>query len=71
VSTVSIQRPANWRPAGDEAHIEVLVGQRVAVAELGVDLVMLQFQPFETEMRRFAEHVIPRVRNDAPVPVGA
>jgi alkanesulfonate monooxygenase len=39
--------------------------------ELGVDLLMLQFQPFEAEMRRFAEHVIPRVRAGAQVPVGA
>jgi alkanesulfonate monooxygenase len=30
--------------------------------DLGVELLMLQFQPFEAEMRRFAEHVIPRVR---------
>jgi alkanesulfonate monooxygenase len=28
----------------------------------GIELFMLQFQPFEAEMRRFAEHVIPRVR---------
>lgn len=30
--------------------------------QLGIDTFMLQFQPFEAEMRRFAEHVIPRVR---------
>lgn len=29
---------------------------------LGIDTFLLQFQPFEAEMRRFAEHVIPRVR---------
>jgi len=28
----------------------------------GVELFMLQFQPFEAEMQRFAEKVIPRVR---------
>jgi len=28
----------------------------------GVELFMLQFQPFEAEMRRFAEEVFPRVR---------
>jgi alkanesulfonate monooxygenase SsuD/methylene tetrahydromethanopterin reductase-like flavin-dependent oxidoreductase (luciferase family) len=46
-----------------------LVGTYDQVAErirtfqdLGIELVMLQFQPFEAEMRRFAEHVIPRVR---------
>jgi alkanesulfonate monooxygenase len=31
----------------------------------GIELFMLQFQPFEAEMQRFAEEVIPRVR-DAP-----
>ena len=46
-----------------------LVGSYDTVAErivrfggLGIELFMLQFQPFESEMRRFAEHVIPRVR---------
>jgi alkanesulfonate monooxygenase len=46
-----------------------LVGTYDQVAErilefhgLGIELFMLQFQPFEAEMRRFAEHVIPRVR---------
>lgn len=34
--------------------------------EAGVELFMLQFQPFETEMTRFAEHVIPRVRGRVP-----
>jgi alkanesulfonate monooxygenase len=29
---------------------------------IGIELFMLQFQPFEAEMRRFAEEVIPRVR---------
>ncbi|WP_027583370.1 LLM class flavin-dependent oxidoreductase [Bradyrhizobium sp. Ai1a-2] len=29
----------------------------------GIELFMLQFQPFEAEMRRFAEEVIPRVRS--------
>lgn len=28
----------------------------------GIELFMLQFQPFETEMKRFAEEIIPRVR---------
>jgi alkanesulfonate monooxygenase len=31
-------------------------------SELGIELFMLQFQPFEPEMRRFAHEVIPRVR---------
>ncbi|SNB61996.1 alkanesulfonate monooxygenase [Arboricoccus pini] len=46
-----------------------LVGSYERVAErirrfhsLGIDLFMLQFQPFEAEMRRFAHEVMPRVR---------
>lgn len=30
--------------------------------QMGVELLMLQFQPFEAEMERFAKQVIPRVR---------
>jgi alkanesulfonate monooxygenase len=33
---------------------------------LGVDTLMLQFQPFTTEMRRFAAEVMPRVRALVP-----
>jgi alkanesulfonate monooxygenase len=29
----------------------------------GIETFMLQFQPFEAEMRRFAQHVMPRVRH--------
>lgn len=32
----------------------------------GIELFMLQFQPFEAEMRRFAAEVLPRVRSLAP-----
>ncbi|MCR6735444.1 MAG: LLM class flavin-dependent oxidoreductase [Afipia sp.] len=46
-----------------------LVGSYDAVAArirefhaAGIELFMLQFQPFEAEMQRFAEEVIPRVR---------
>ncbi|PCE22379.1 alkanesulfonate monooxygenase [Paraburkholderia acidicola] len=46
-----------------------LVGSYDAVAErivafrrAGIELFMLQFQPFEADMKRFAEEVIPRVR---------
>ncbi|PPQ16029.1 alkanesulfonate monooxygenase, partial [Bradyrhizobium sp. AC87j1] len=34
----------------------------VAFHAAGIELFMLQFQPFETEMRRFAREVIPRAR---------
>ena len=30
--------------------------------KVGIELFMLQFQPFETEMRRFATEIMPRVR---------
>jgi alkanesulfonate monooxygenase len=46
-----------------------LVGSYETVAQriiefntIGVELFMLQFQPVDENMRRFAEHVIPRVR---------
>ena len=39
------------------------VAERVReFSELGIETFMLQFQPFEAEMRRFAHEVIPRVR---------
>ncbi len=28
----------------------------------GIELFMLQFQPLESEMQRFAEHIFPRVK---------
>jgi alkanesulfonate monooxygenase len=50
-----------------------LVGSYDEVAEricafhaAGIELFMLQFQPFEAEMRRFAQEVIPRVRRAQP-----
>ena len=46
-----------------------LVGSYDAVAarirqfnEIGIETFMLQFQPFEAEMRRFAAEVMPRVK---------
>ena len=39
------------------------VAERIrAFHAAGIELFMLQFQPFEAEMRRFAEQVLPRVR---------
>jgi alkanesulfonate monooxygenase len=34
-------------------------------ADVGIELFMLQFQPLIPELRRFAEHVVPRVRGEA------
>jgi alkanesulfonate monooxygenase len=36
-----------------------------AFADIGIELFMLQFQPLIPELRRFAEHVLPRVRGGA------
>nr|WP_294546378.1 LLM class flavin-dependent oxidoreductase [uncultured Rhodopila sp.] len=39
------------------------VAERIrAFGAAGIDLFMLQFQPFEAEMRRFAAEILPRVR---------
>jgi alkanesulfonate monooxygenase len=39
------------------------VAERIeAFHAAGIELFMLQFQPFEAEMQRFALEVIPRVR---------
>ena len=41
------------------------VAQRIRqFSDIGIELFMLQFQPFEAEMARFAEHIIPRFRGD-------
>jgi alkanesulfonate monooxygenase len=38
------------------------VARRIAAFQrAGIELFMLQFQPFEADMRTFAEQVIPRV----------
>jgi alkanesulfonate monooxygenase len=36
-----------------------------AFSDAGIELFMLQFQPLLPELRRFAEHVMPRVRGEA------
>jgi alkanesulfonate monooxygenase len=39
------------------------VAERIArFHEAGIETLLLQFQPFEPEMRRFAEHIMPRLR---------
>jgi len=48
--------------AGPVGSYDTVTGRSREFQELGVELLMLQFQPFEAEMRRFAEQVIPRVR---------
>jgi alkanesulfonate monooxygenase len=48
--------------AGLVGSYETVASRILEFHAAGVELFMLQFQPFEQEMRRFAEHVIPRVR---------
>ena len=48
--------------AGLVGSYETVAARIRAFHEAGIALFMLQFQPFEAEMRRFAEHVLPRVR---------
>jgi alkanesulfonate monooxygenase len=48
--------------AGLVGSYETVAARVRAFHEAGIELFMLQFQPFEAEMRRFAERVLPRVR---------
>ncbi len=48
--------------AGLVGSYETVAARIRAFHTAGIDLFMLQFQPFEAEMRRFAEHVLPRTR---------
>jgi alkanesulfonate monooxygenase len=38
-----------------------VAGRIRAFHAAGIELFMLQFQPFEAEMRRFAQEIFPRV----------
>jgi alkanesulfonate monooxygenase len=42
---------------------ETVARRILEFSAIGVELLMLQFQPVEDNMRRFADHVIPRVRH--------
>lgn len=45
-----------------------VVDRIVAFHRAGIELFLLQFQPFETEMRRFAHHVMERAKAGAAAP---
>ena len=49
------------RPGWSAATTRWPSGSR-AFHAAGIETFMLQFQPFEAEMRRFAEQIIPRTR---------
>jgi alkanesulfonate monooxygenase len=53
--------------AGLVGSYETVARRIRAFNEIGIELLMLQFQPFEAEMTRFAEHVMPLVRSGDPV----
>jgi hypothetical protein len=38
-----------------------LLDQWLALTQVGIETLLLQFQPFRKELRRFAEQFIPRV----------
>lgn len=48
--------------AGLVGSYDEVAARILQFGELGVELFMIQFQPLLPELRRFAEHVIPRVR---------
>ena len=48
--------------AGLVGSYETVASRIRAFHRAGIELFMLQFQPFEAEMRRFALEVLPRVR---------
>ncbi|WP_133645610.1 LLM class flavin-dependent oxidoreductase [Paraburkholderia flava] len=48
--------------AGLVGSYDTVARRIVAFRRAGIELFMLQFQPFEADMKRFAEEVIPRVR---------
>jgi len=53
--------------AGLVGSYDTVAERIVAFHEAGIETFMLQFQPFEPEMRRFAGEVVPRVRRLAAV----
>jgi len=68
--SVMLQAAVRERPVGTNGGTAAgLVGSYDSVADrivrfhdVGIETFMLQFQPFEAEMRRFAHEVAPRVR---------
>lgn len=48
--------------AGTVGSYDQVAARLAAFHAVGIDTLLTQFQPFEPEMRRFAEHVRPRLR---------
>lgn len=55
--------------AGLVGSYETVAARIRAFNEIGIETFMLQFQPFEAEMQRFAHEVIARVSRDVILPV--
>jgi alkanesulfonate monooxygenase len=53
--------------AGLVGSYDTVASRIAAFVEIGVETFMLQFNPFEREMQRFAAEVMPRVRRLQPV----
>ena len=53
--------------AGLVASYDTVADCIAAFVEAGIETFMLQFNPFEREMNRFAEEVMPPVRRLQPV----
>ncbi|MBR8839822.1 MAG: LLM class flavin-dependent oxidoreductase [Stigonema ocellatum SAG 48.90 = DSM 106950] len=49
--------------AGLVGSYDTVAARLTDFVEVGIDTFMLQFQPFATEMKRFSQEVIPRVRS--------
>jgi alkanesulfonate monooxygenase len=48
--------------AGLVGSYDTVADRIAAFHEAGIETLLLQFQPFEPEMRRFAQHIMPRLR---------
>jgi alkanesulfonate monooxygenase len=48
--------------AGLVGSYDTVAARIIQFHDAGIETLLMQFQPFETEMRRFAEHVMPRLR---------
>ena len=52
------------QPSGFVGSYDKVADRMRAFGRAGVETLMLQFQPFEREMTRFAEEVMPRIRRE-------
>jgi alkanesulfonate monooxygenase len=48
--------------AGLVGSYDQVVERIIEFHKAGIETLLMQFQPFENEMRRFAKHMMPRLR---------